>query len=129
MARDGPEAGRDKLARVFTLLPEHRLLHVGHDLEDDAEDVEGPADVVLRVNRFVAIVNHKHLDRSKLNFHYLGPQRRIPRLFVEHNRWQEGDVTPLEVEDSEDGDIKFENYNGVLYFLEVFLQPKNIFIL
>ena len=47
MARDGPEAGRDKLARVFALLPEHRLLQVGHDLEDDAEDVEGPADVVL----------------------------------------------------------------------------------
>ena len=47
MARDGPEAGRDKLARVFALLPEQRLLHVGNDLEDDAEDVEGPADVVL----------------------------------------------------------------------------------
>ena len=47
MSRDGPEAGRDKLARIFALLPEHRLLHVGHDLEDDAEDVEGPADVVL----------------------------------------------------------------------------------
>ena len=55
MARDGPEAGRDKLARVFALLPEHRLLHVGNDLEDDAEDVERPADVVLQVSRLVVI--------------------------------------------------------------------------
>ena len=49
MSRDGPQASRDKLARIFALLPEHSLLHVGHDLEDDAEDVERPTDIVLQV--------------------------------------------------------------------------------
>ena len=52
MSGDGPEAGRDKLARVFALLPEHRLLHVGHDLEDDAEHVERPANVILKIRRY-----------------------------------------------------------------------------
>ena len=48
MSRDGPEARLDKLARILTLPPEHCLLHVGRDLEDDAEDVERPTDVVLQ---------------------------------------------------------------------------------
>ena len=48
MPRDGPQAGRDELAPVFTLLPEQRLLHIGHDLEDDAEHIESPANVILK---------------------------------------------------------------------------------
>ena len=48
MSRDGPEAGLDELARILALLSEHRFLHVGCDLEDDAEDVHGPTDVVLQ---------------------------------------------------------------------------------
>ena len=52
MPRDGPEAARDELAPVFALLPEQRLLHVGHDLEDDAENVERPADVILKIRRY-----------------------------------------------------------------------------
>ena len=55
MSRDGPQAGRDELARVFALLPKHSLLHVGHDLEDDAKHVERPANVVLQVCRLVKV--------------------------------------------------------------------------
>ena len=49
MSRDGPEARLDELSRILALPPEHRLLHVGRDLEDDAEDVHGPTDVVLQI--------------------------------------------------------------------------------
>ena len=49
MSRDGPKAGLDELSRILALPPEHCLLHVGRDLEYDAEDVERPSDVVLQV--------------------------------------------------------------------------------
>ena len=62
MSRDGPEAGLDELARILALLSEHRLLHVGCDLEDDAEDVHGPTDVVLQVSHLVSCRLFPHDD-------------------------------------------------------------------
>ena len=62
MSRYGPEAGLDELARILALPPEHRLLHVGRDLEDDAEDVHGPTDVVLQVCHLVSCRIFPHDD-------------------------------------------------------------------
>ena len=68
MSRDGPQASRDKLARIFALLPEHCLLHVGHDLEDDAKYVERPADVFLKIRRLV----------DPRTFRLIGIKRSLP---------------------------------------------------
>ena len=93
MSRDGPEARLDELSRILALPPEHRLLYVGRDLEDDAEDVHGPTDVVLQIYHHASCRLFFH--SLMLNFHYLGTKRRISRLFVEHYGWQKSYEAPL----------------------------------
>ena len=74
MSRDGPQAGRDELARVFALLPKHSLLHVGHDLEDDAEHVERPANVVLQVWRLQLRLILRLISTFQFHLHTWGPR-------------------------------------------------------